>query len=227
MRAAVYARYSSDRQSDASIDDQIRICHRRIEREDWVQGEIYSDHALSGATALRPGYQRMLEDARAGRFDVVLAESLDRFSRDQEHIAALFKQLSFAGIQLVTVADGAISELHVGLKDTMSALYLKDLAQKTHRGLEGRVRKGKAAGGISYGYDLVRTIGVDGLPTTGERTINAAEAAIVRRIFTEFASGDSPRTIAMALNREGIPARGAGPGDPARSTATGAGAQAS
>ena len=75
MRVAIYARYSSDRQSDASIDDQIRLCHRRIEREGWVPGEIYTDHALSGATALRPGYQRMLEDARAGRFDVLLADS--------------------------------------------------------------------------------------------------------------------------------------------------------
>ena len=99
MRAAVYARYSSDRQSERSIDDQVRLCRRRIEQERWVALEIFSDHALSGATDLRPGYQRLLEAIRGHEFDVLVAESLDRLSRDQEHIAGLYKQLSFAGIQ--------------------------------------------------------------------------------------------------------------------------------
>ncbi len=149
MRAAIYARYSSDLQRDDSIDDQVRLCRRRIDREGWHAGEVYSDHAASGASHLRAGYQKLLADARKGRFDVVVAESLDRLSRDQEHIAALFKLLSFASIPLVTVAEGEISELHIGLKGTMSALFLKDLAQKTRRGLEGRVRQGRSAGGIS------------------------------------------------------------------------------
>ena len=205
MRAAIYARYSSDLQSAASIEDQVRVCHRRIEREGWQGGEVYSDHAASGASHLRQGYQKLLEDARSARFDVVVAESLDRLSRDQEHIAALFKLLSFANIPLVTVAEGEISELHIGLKGTMSALYLKDLAQKTRRGLEGRIRQGQSAGGVSYGYDVVRSIGADGMPSTGERAINAGEADIVRRIFAEFAQGNSPRTIAAGLNRDDIP----------------------
>jgi site-specific DNA recombinase len=205
MRAAIYARYSTDLQSAASIEDQVRVCRRRIEREGWQGGEVYSDHAASGASNLRSGYQKLLEDARQGRFDVVVAESLDRLSRDQEHIAGLFKLLSFANIPLMTVAEGEISELHIGLKGTMSALYLKDLAQKTRRGLEGRVRHGQSAGGVSYGYDVVRSIGADGMPTTGERAINATEADIVRRIFADFAQGNSPRAIAAGLNREGTP----------------------
>jgi hypothetical protein len=51
------------------------------------------------------------------------------------------------------VAEGEIPELHVGLKGTMNALFLKDLAAKTCRGLRGRVEKGKAGGGLCYGYD--------------------------------------------------------------------------
>ena len=137
IRAVIYARYSSDNQRDASIEDQVRQCRARIEQEKWRLGEIYSDHAISGATALRPGYQKLLEDARAGRFEVVVAEALDRLSRDQEHIAGLFKQLRFAGVKLVTLAEGEIGELHVGLKGTMNALFLKDLAHKTRRGLRG------------------------------------------------------------------------------------------
>ncbi len=88
-RAAVYARYSSDNQRDASIEDQVRQCCQRIEREGWQSINTYTDRAVSGATVLRHGYQNMLEDARNGAFDVVVAEALDRLSRDQEDVAAL------------------------------------------------------------------------------------------------------------------------------------------
>ncbi len=149
--------------------------------------------------------RRMMMDARAGRFDVLVAEGIDRLSRDQEHIAALYKQLRYLGIPIVTVAEGEISALHIGLKGTMSALFLKDLAQKTHRGLEGHIRDGKSAGGISYGYKIARKPLSDGTFTTDERTINEQEADVVRRIFRDYASGISPRAIAARLNAERIP----------------------
>jgi site-specific DNA recombinase len=204
-RAVIYARYSSDNQRDASIEDQVRQCRARIDQEGWQTGEVYSDHAISGATTLRPGYQKMLEDARAGRFEVLVAEALDRLSRDQENVAGLFKQLSFAGVRLFTLSEGEVSELHVGLKGTMNALFLKDLAQKTRRGLEGRVRQGKSGGGLCFGYDVVHSVDTAGEPVHGERRINQIESAIVRRIFEEFAEGRSPRAIAGALNKEDIP----------------------
>ena len=106
--AAIYARYSSDQQRATSIDDQIRLCKERIEREGWRLVQVYRDAAMSGATALRPGYQAMLAGAREADFDVVVAEALDRLSRDQEDIAALFKRLQFAGIRLVTLGEGEI-----------------------------------------------------------------------------------------------------------------------
>ena len=208
MRAVIYARYSTDLQSEASIEDQVRLCTARIEREGWRLVESYADRATSGASTLRPGYQRMLRDAQAGRFDVVIAEALDRLSRDQEHVAALHKQLGFAGVRLITLTEGEINELHVGLKGTMNALFLKDLAAKTRRGLEGRVRSGKSGGGICYGYDVVRAVDAQGNPVRGDRTIDAAEAAVVVRIFEAYRTGRSPRQIARMLNDEGI----AGPG---------------
>ena len=85
----------------------------------------------------------------------MLAEALDRLSRDQEDIAALHKRLRFLGVQLVTVGEGEIGDLHIGFKGAMNALYLKDLADKTRRGLEGRVRAGRSGGGLCYGYDVV------------------------------------------------------------------------
>ena len=210
-RAAIYARYSSDRQSEASIEDQVRLCRERVAREGWALTRAFSDRALSGASMLRPGLQEMLDGAMAGRFDVLVAEALDRLSRDQADVAALYKRLSFSGVRIVTLAEGEISELHVGLKGTMNQLFLKDLAAKTRRGLRGRVEAGLSGGGNSYGYDVVRGLAQDGTPVTGERRINPEEAKIIRRIFSEFAEGHSPKAIAKRLNAERIPGpRGAG-----------------
>jgi site-specific DNA recombinase len=188
-RAAIYARYSSDAQSEQSIEDQVRICRARAEREGWVVVGVYADYAISGASASRPRFQQLISDARSGRFDVILAEALDRLSSDQEHIAGFYKQISFAGVKVVTLSEGEISELHVGLKGTMSTLFLKDLAQKTHRGLEGRVRAGGSGGGLSYGYAVRRGLRADGVPITGEVDIVTEEACVVGQIFTSYAGG--------------------------------------
>ena len=136
---------------------------------------------------------------------MVLCETLDRLSRDQADVATLFKQLSFHGVRIETLSEGEISELHVGLKGAMNQLFLKDLAAKTRRGLRGRVEAGKSGGGNAYGYDVVRRLGPDGLPVTGERTINQTEAKIISRIFKAFADGTSPLAIAQDLNNDGIP----------------------
>ncbi len=107
---------------------------------------------------LWPGIQALLQDAQAGQFDIVLAEALDRISRDQADVATFYKHLKFADVPIVTLAEGEISELYVGLKGTMNALFLKDLAAKTHRDIRGRVEDGKAGGGISYCYKVVKKL---------------------------------------------------------------------
>lgn len=163
-RVALYARYSSDNQRDASIDDQLRQCRERAAREGWTVVETYSDRAISGASLIRSGIQSLLADAQAGRFDIVLSEALDRISRDQEDVAGVFKRLRFAGVTIFTLSEGEINELHVGLKGTMNALFLKDLAIKTHRGIRGRVEAGKIGGGNAYGYRVVKTLDARGEP---------------------------------------------------------------
>ena len=203
--AVIYARYSTDMQSASSVEDQIRLCAERAEREGMAVTQHYADHGISGASLMRPGIQQLLQDAMAGKFQVVFAEALDRISRDQEDIAAVFKRLSFAGVQIITLSEGAVSELHIGLKGTMNALFLKDLSDKTRRGLRGRVEAGKSGGGNSYGYDVVRKVNAAGEPERGDRKINEAQADIVRRIFNEYAAGTSPRVIAKTLNAEHVP----------------------
>lgn len=205
MRAAIYARYSSDQQSDASIEDQVRICQERASKEGWLVTGVYTDHAISGASLIRPGIQSLMRDGNEGNFDVVIAEAMDRLSRDQEDIAGFYKRMQFASVRIITLSEGEISNMHIGLKGTMNAMFLKDLADKTRRGLRGRVENGKSGGGITYGYDIVKRVDPNGNYAKGERAINEAEAAVVRRIFSEYIKGISPRSIAISLNAEGIP----------------------
>jgi len=106
-----------------------------------------------------------MADARLDHMVMVLAEALDRINRDQEHTAVIWKGLQFAGIRLVTLSEGEVNELHVGLRGTMNAMFLKDLAAKTHRGLAGRVEAGKTGGGLCYGYRVVRGFNERGEPS--------------------------------------------------------------
>jgi site-specific DNA recombinase len=197
MRAAIYARFSSENQSASSIADQIEICTRYIAKNSWTAVTTYSDAAMSGASRFRPGYQQLLADLDRGLFDVVVVEALDRLGRKLADVADLHDRCTFSGVTLVAVNVGEITAMHIGLLGTMAQLYLSDLKQKTWRGQLGRALKGKVPGGKAYGYDLVTA-------ATGERQINPAEATVIRRVFTEFANGQSPRGIAKQLNAEGV-----------------------
>jgi site-specific DNA recombinase len=209
MRTAVYARYSSENQRAASIEDQTEVCRRFIERHGWTLVRTYTDAALSGASRFRPGYQQLLSDLHCGHFDIVVVEALDRLGRKLADVADLHDRCTFAGIKLFTVNVGEITAMHVGMLGTMAQLFLSDLREKTWRGQLGRALQGKIPGGKAYGYDVV-----DAGPkarAAGERRINEAEAAVVRRIFREFADGRSPRAIARQLNSDGVPGPGGRP----------------
>jgi site-specific DNA recombinase len=99
MRVAIYARYSSDNQRDASIADQIRICRTFAQRERWTIADEFHDHAISGATLLRPGFQA--------------------------DTAGLFKRLTFLGVRIVTLAEGEITHLHVTRPSRASGKFLR------------------------------------------------------------------------------------------------------
>jgi site-specific DNA recombinase len=199
-RVAIYSRYSSDLQNDRSIEDQIVVCEKYTAKNGWlVKGNFY-DRAASGASLFgRPQFAKMVSEAHAGSFDIILSEDLDRLSRSQSDIAQLFEDMNFAEIEIHTLADGLINEMHIGVKGTMSALFLKGLAQKVRRGLGGAVRAGRNPGGDLYGYT----------PRKGEAgvlDINPETADVVKRIYEEYVAGASPRAIAARLNADGISA---------------------
>jgi DNA invertase Pin-like site-specific DNA recombinase len=203
---AIYARFSSDKQSDASIDDQVRRCRAHLARigADPDAVKVFSDYAVSGASLQRPGFEAMMIDVEAGRIASIVTEDLSRISRDFADSGDVFRRLQFARVPLISVADGIDTSqpgalLSYGMKSIMSAHYLADLADKTHRGLEGRFRAGKAAGAVPYGYRTER----DDLGAT--IVVSASEAAIVIGIFEAYRDGGSYVSIATDLNDRGIP----------------------
>ena len=198
IRAAIYARFSSEKQNERSIEDQIELCRTLANRQGYTVVGTYEDRAVSGAsTANRLGFLKMMRAAKNGEFDVIVTEDVDRISRDQADFHLALKQLRFLNIDLCTVT-GIVGQLEGSVRAMMGQLYLENLAQKTRRGLAGVVRDGRHAGGRSYGYRAI-----PGQP--GRLVVEDTEAQIVRRIFADYLKGDSARQIAVALNRERIP----------------------
>ena len=202
-RAAIYARFSTDFQRDRSIEDQVALCTTVAHRENLSVVATYSDRAKSGASLFgRDGLQRLLQDAKAKAYDVLIVEALDRLSRDMADLALIFRDFQFRGIELRAVHDGVADTISIGLRGLVGQLFREDGAKKVRRGMAGVVRDGRYAGGRAYGF----------APTPGEPgrlRVVEAEADIVRRIFSEYAAGVSPREIAAGLNRDRIaPPRG-------------------
>lgn len=200
MRIAAYARYSSDAQREASLKDQLRNCRGYCTRMGWPAPVEYQDAAISGSRNDRPGYLRLLADAT--RFDVILVDELSRLSRDSIESATAIRRLKFANVRVIGVSDGYDTaqkghKANGALRGLMSELYLDDLAEKTHRGLTGRALAGASAGGLPFGY----TVGAK----AGQRVVDELQAAVVRRIFSEYLAGGTPRAIAAGLNRDGVP----------------------
>ncbi len=210
LRCAAYARYSSDLQSSRSIEDQLRICREYAHARGFIflEEHVYVDEALSGVGADRPGLGRLLDAALSPSrpFDVILLDDSSRLARNTKDALGIFERLNFAGIRLIAVSQGIDSEneqahVLVTVHGMVDSLYVKELAKKTHRGLEGLMLRGQHTGGRCFGYDSVPVPG-----TTGKQlVIKESEAAVVRRIFEMSAAGQSLKTIAKTLNSESVP----------------------
>jgi site-specific DNA recombinase len=209
ITVAIYARYSTDLQNDRSIEDQVRDCKNHAQTQGWKVVKVYSDAAVSGSTLFRPSIQELLADASKGKFQVVLAEALDRVSRDLGDTANLHRHLAFHNVRLVTLTELDITTMHMAFKGAMNAQFLTDLAVKIRRGQRGSVAKGLFPAGLSYGYEVVREFDAQGEPVRGKRRIKEAQAEVIRQVFTEYVGGMSPYEIVRRLNAKGIPsARG-------------------
>jgi site-specific DNA recombinase len=203
-RAVIYARFSTDLQNEKSTEDQIALCRAHAQRRGYDVVATYEDKARSGASIIgRDGLMRLLDASRARAFDILVVEALDRLSRDMEDLAGIHKRLTFLGIEIDAVHDGTADSILVGIRGLVGQMQREDGAKKVRRGMAGVVRDGRHAGGRAYGYRPVA-----GRP--GELEIVEEEAEIVRRIFSDYATGRPPREIAGDLNRNEVaPPRGA------------------
>ena len=205
MRCAIYARFSSDRQKDTSVDDQLRDCRRFAEGKGWDVVAEYSDARISGAKNRRPGLMALLADLAERRFDTILVEHQDRLARDLEDIAGVYKRVRFHDARIVTLARGELRQLDIGVQGAMDAEDLQKIADRVRRGQRGAVARGHIPAGRAYGYRIVRRIDDRGELVKGLREIDPEEAAIVVRIFADYAAGRSPLDICRRLNEEGVP----------------------
>lgn len=209
-RVAIYARYSSVNQREASIDDQVRRCTEFVHHRDGsVRTElVFSDKAISGASLQRPSWEKLWALVTAGGVDVIVTEDTSRISREFADSAVLFRDLTYLEVPLLGVADGIDTskknaKLEYGVKTLMNDLYREDLRDKTKRGLDGCARAGFSTGGLPFGYrsEPVR----QGAKVVGKQiVIDPEKAETVRRIFVLYAEGQSYASIAQRLTSERV-----------------------
>ena len=205
MRAAIYARFSTDRQNETSIEAQERLCRSRAAALGANIVAVHADQAVSGSVPvdLRPGGKALLADVLAGRVDVVLLESLSRLSRDIGEQDRSVKRIEHRSVRIVGVSDGYDS-LAAGRKvlrvarGLVNELYLDDLRAQVHRTLAAKASRGRHVAGLSYGYTSEQAGNDRRLVIVPER------AAIVREIFERYGAGESCQRIAADLNTRGI-----------------------
>ncbi|MBQ7347611.1 MAG: recombinase family protein [Clostridia bacterium] len=197
--AVIYARYSSERRTEKSIEGQIRECMSYAEHHDIIIVDTYIDRAMTGKNDNRTDFQRMLKDAQKGAWDMVLVYKLDRFSRNKYEMAIHKKTLKDHGIMLVSakehIPEGPEGIILESLLEGMAEYYSVELAQKVSRGQrESRIKGNYAGGGIPYGYRVENK----------RFFVNEDEAAIVINIFEMYAAGTYAKNIIKALTEKGI-----------------------
>ena len=215
LRCGSYARYSNDRQSPASNEDQLRNCREYAKREVWefLEDHVYFDEDESGAGADRPGWMKLLAVVKRSPrpFDVLLVDDTSRLCRNLGDNAKFTDEMAYLGIRVVAVSQGIDTQnkqakVLMAFHGKADEMYIEELASKTHRGLKGRALKGLITGGRTYGYDSVPVpteVGADGIPAR-RRQINDTAAAVLRRMFEMYAFGYSYKGIAKAFNADHI-----------------------
>ena len=162
MRAAIYARYSSENQRPESIDDQISSCRKLAKERQYTVdvSHIYTDKAASGAREDRPALKALRAATVDANFCVVLVDDLSRLARNTLLLLSVLEELRFHGIRVVSVADGLDTDdenatVGIQVRGVFNELQLMDLRKKTLRGQIGQKQRGFIVGEATYGYRSV------------------------------------------------------------------------
>ena len=198
-KAVVYARYSSDSQTEQSIEGQLRVCNEYAERNNIEIVENYIDRAMTGTNDNRPDFKRMLADAKKKEWDYVLVYKFDRFSRNKYESVIHKKSLKDLGITVVSAMEnipdtpeGIILE---SLLEGLNQYYSAELSQKVKRGnRESRIKGNFHGGPRPYGYRVENL----------KLVIDEKEARIIRYIYKQYLLGHHCSYIAKKLRRRCI-----------------------
>ena len=196
--AVIYARYSSDSQSEQSIEGQIHVCKDYAEKNGIVIVDTYIDRAMTGTNDNRVAFQKMLKDSSNHQFSIVLVYKLDRFSRNKYESVIHKKTLKDNGVSLVSCMENIPNTPEGTLIETLlegfNQYFSEELTQKVNRGLRESWLKGNATGGKKvFGYDIVNK----------KYVINEYEKEIILKVFQMYASDYRARVIAETLNELG------------------------
>lgn len=200
--AVIYARYSSDKKSEESIDAQVRACRDYAVAKGFNIVEVYADEAVSGKgskTASRAKYQKLLRDCNKGTFDTILIHKYDRIARNVGEHVNLTAKLQEKGITLIATAQdfGTSNEAKImrTLMWSLSEYYIDNLANETRKGLKETALKGLHNGGYApFGYDVIEQ----------RYVINELEAEYVRCIFNAALNRKGFKDIIQELSERGI-----------------------
>ena len=197
--AVIYARYSSERQTEQSIEGQLRECTEYAKYNNICIVDTYIDRAMSGTNDNRLAFKKMLKDCEKQAWDIVLVYKLDRFSRNKYEMAIHRKTLRDNGVKLISakenIPDSPEGIILESLLEGMAEYYSAELSQKVRRGMkESRLKGYYTGGGIPYGYKIINK-----KPVIDEDKVN-----IVVRIFEEYVSGKRIKDIAEDLTKDGI-----------------------
>lgn len=200
MNVVIYARYSSERQTEQSIEGQLRECQAFADANGFTVIDTYIDRAISGKTDNRPAFQKMIADSANHQFEAVIVYRLDRFSRDRYDSAVNKRTLKKNGVKVLSamekLTDAPESIILEGLLESMAEFYSAELSQKITRGMKENALKGKALGGqriLGYKVDKNLYFVVD------EQT-----APIVRDIFKLYNDGKTVKEICDIMNARGV-----------------------
>ena len=196
--AVIYARYSSDNQTEQSIEGQLRVCEEYAKRNNIIILDTYIDRAMTGTNDNRPDFQRMIKDSARKEWNYILVYKLDRFSRDKYATAIHKRTLKNNGVKVLSAMEnipdtpeGIILE---SLLEGMNQYYSAELSQKVRRGMKETRLKGNYQGGaILYGYKL------DGRKIV----IDEYQAQAVVFMYEQYSKGVYVRDIIRDLTANG------------------------
>lgn len=199
--AVIYARYSSDKQTEQSIEGQLYDCYNYAKSNDIMVVGEYIDRAMTGKNDDRPAFKKMLKESALKKWDAVLVWKLDRFARNTIDSALNRRELSKNGVKLISVmesfGDDASGQMMAHVIEAINEYYSADLREKTIRGMRQSAMKAQSTGHIPLGYKVV-----DKKLVIDERTRAIPEIA-----FRMYADGARLTDIAAHLNEQGYRTR--------------------